>query len=169
MLFRSELGVDGVNFSEDLGHQGGLMVSPRLFREFFVPEYRRCFVPLVKEGKMIDFHSCGRVQDVVEDLASLGVAILNPVQARANDLALMKKKSLGKIALQGGIDSHLLMLGPVTKIEEEVERVMTILAPGGGYIVGPDQSMPFPPENIEALWRKALTLGKYPINISKYE
>jgi len=156
-----ELGVDGVNFSEDLGHQGGLMVSPRLFREFFVPEYRRCFEPLVREGKIIDFHSCGRVQDVVEDLVSLGVTVLNPVQARANDLALMKRKSQGKIALQGGIDSHLLMLGPIPKIEEEVERVMAILSPGGGYIIGPDQSMPFPPENVEALWKKAISLGKY--------
>ena len=156
-----ELGVDGVNLSEDLGHQGGLMVSPRLFREFFIPEYRRCFEPLVKEERIIDFHSCGRVQDVVEDLASLGVTILNPVQARANDLPLMKRKSLGRIALSGGVDSHLLMLGPVTKIEEEVERVMTILAPGGGYIVGPDQSMPFQPENVEALWRKAIALGRY--------
>ncbi len=156
-----ELEVDGVNFSEDLGHQGGLMISPRFFREFFVPEYRRCFEPLVKEGKLIDFHSCGRVQDIVEDLASIGVTILNPVQARANDLALMKQKSQGKLALKGGIDSHLLMLGPVPKIEKEVERVMAILSPGGGYIVGPDQSMPFPPENIEALWRKALALGKY--------
>jgi uroporphyrinogen decarboxylase len=143
------------------------MISPRFFREFFVQEYRRCFEPLVKERKIVDFHSCGRVQDIVEDLISVGVTILNPVQARANDLVLMKQKCMGKMALKGGIDSHLLMLGPVTKIEEEVERVMTILSPGGGYIVGPDQLMPFPLENIEALWRKSLTYGKYSVGTSK--
>jgi uroporphyrinogen decarboxylase len=162
-----ELGIDGVNFSEDLGHQGGLMISPRFFRDFFVPEHRRCFEPLVKERKIVDFHSCGRVQDIVEDLISVGVTVLNPVQARANDLVLMKQKCMGKMALKGGIDSHLLMLGPVAKIEEEVERVMAVLSPGGGYIVGPDQSMPFPPENIESLWRKTLTYGKYPVGTSR--
>jgi uroporphyrinogen decarboxylase len=143
------------------------MISPRFFRDFFVPEHRRCFEPLVKERKIVDFHSCGRVQDIVEDLISVGVTVLNPVQARANDLVLMKQKCMGKMALKGGIDSHLLMLGPVAKIEEEVERVMAVLSPGGGYIVGPDQSMPFPPENIESLWRKTLTYGKYPVGTSR--
>ncbi|MBS7615031.1 hypothetical protein KEJ18_04795 [Candidatus Bathyarchaeota archaeon] len=162
-----ELDVDGVNFSEDLGHQRGLMISPRFFREFFIPEYRRCFRSLVKEGKIIDFHSCGRVQDIVEDLIDVGVTILNPVQARANNLSLLKWKCHGKMALKGGVDSHLLMLGPVTEIEKEVEKVIATLAQGGGYIIGPDQSMPFPQENIEALWRKATSHGKYPIRANK--
>jgi len=158
-----ELGVDGVDFSEDLGHQRGLMISPRFFREFFAPEYKRCFDPLVKEGKIIDFHSCGRVQDIVEDLIDVGVTILNPVQARANNLALMKEMCKGKMALKGGIDSHLLMLGPTEKIRKEVKRVMNILAPGGGYIVGPDQSMPFPPDHVDALWTTAKSYGTYPL------
>ncbi len=162
-----ELGVDGVNLSEDLGHQRGLMISPKLFREYFVPEYQRCFRPLVKEGKIIDFHSCGQVQDVVEDLIDVGVTILNPVQSRANSLSLLKWKCHDKTALKGGIDSHLLMLGSVTEIEKEVEKVIATLAPGGGYIIGPDQSMPFPQENIETLWRKATLYGRYPIKTNK--
>ncbi len=162
-----ELGVDGVTFSEDLGHQRGLMISPRIFREFFVPEYERCFQPLIKEGKIIDFHSCGKIQEIVEDLIGLGVTILNPVQARANDLKLIKRKCAGKIALKGAIDSHLLMLGPIGNIKEEVERVIDILAPGGGYIIGPDQLMPFPENNIQALWATAEKFGRYPLKISR--
>jgi uroporphyrinogen decarboxylase len=41
-----ELGVDAVGFSEDLGTQKGLMMSPEMFREFFLPEYRHMFGPL---------------------------------------------------------------------------------------------------------------------------
>jgi len=158
-----EVGVDGVTFSEDLGHQRGLMISPEFFREFFVPEYERCFDLLVKEGKIIDFHSCGCVQDIVEYLTDVGVTILNPVQARANNLALVKEKCRDKMALKGGIDSHLLMLGPIDSIRNEVKRVVSILAPNGGYIVGPDQGMPFPQDNIAALWRSAELHGKYPL------
>lgn len=160
-----EIGVDGVTFSEDLGHQYGLMISPKLFQEFFIPEYRRIFDPLIKEGKIIDFHSCGCIQDIVEDLVGLGVTILNPVQARANDLALIKRKCAGRMALMGAVDSHLLMLGPIEKIRSEVKRVIGILAPGAGYIVGPDQTMPFPKENIEALWVVAEEFGKYPLRL----
>jgi uroporphyrinogen decarboxylase len=160
-----EVGVDGFTFSEDLGHQQGLMISPKLFREFFAPEYKRCFQQLAKEGKIIDFHSCGRVQDIVEDLIDVGVTILNPVQARANNLALVKQKCMGKMALKGGVDSHLLMLGPIWNIRAEVKRVIRILAPGGGYIIGPDQFMPFPLEYIKALWTTAEQYGRYPLRI----
>jgi uroporphyrinogen decarboxylase len=157
-----EIGIDGVGFSEDLGHQGGLMISPKIFREFFIPEYERCFEPLIKEGKIIEFHSCGCIQDIVEDLAELGITILNPVQARANNLALVKERCLGKMALKGSVDSHLLMLGPAERIRVEAKRVVDILAPGGGYIIGPDQGMPFPRENVEALWAISKSYGTYP-------
>jgi uroporphyrinogen decarboxylase len=160
-----EIGVDGVTFSEDLGHQYGLMISPKKFREFFVPEYRRIFEPLLREGKIIDFHSCGCIQDIVEDLIGLGVTILNPVQARANDLMSIKRRCAGRMALKGAIDSHLLMLGPIEKIRAEVKRVIGILAPGGGYVIGPDQAMPFPQENLNALWDVAEKYGRYPLQV----
>jgi len=159
-----DLGVDGVSFSEDLGTQRALMISPELFRAFIKPEYERIFAPVKAAGKLINFHSCGCVQEIVEDLIDVGVDILNPVQARANDLPLMKQKADGKLALMGGIDTqHVLMLGTPEDVENEVRRVLAILAPGGGYIIGPDQGMPFPPENIEALWRAAEQWGRYPL------
>ncbi len=96
------------------------------------------------------------------DLVELGVDILNPVQARANDLASVKAAAQGRMALWGGIDTqHVLMRATPAVVEAEVERVMAILAPGGGYICGPDQGMPFPEENIQALWRAAERCGRY--------
>lgn len=159
-----ELGVDGVSFSEDLGTQRALMISPELFREFIKPEYERIFAPVKAAGKLINFHSCGCVQEIVEDLIDVGVDILNPLQARANDLALVKAKADGRLALMGGIDTqHVLMLGTPEDVTNEVRRVLAMLAPGGGYIIGPDQGMPFPPANIEALWRAAEQWGHYPL------
>jgi len=155
---------DGVLVTEDLGHQKGLFISPKFFREFLVPEYRRCFKPLLKEEKMILFHSCGCVQDIIEDFIDLGVTILNPVQARANDLKLIKRKAEGRLALWGGIDTqHVLTLGTPEEVQKEVKRVINILAPGGGYIISPDQNFPIPKENERALWTTAEKYGKYPI------
>jgi uroporphyrinogen decarboxylase len=159
-----ELGVDGVGFSEDLGTQRALMISPRAFREFLKPEYERAFAPVKAAGKLVNFHSCGCIKEIVEDLIDVGVDILNPVQARANDLAEVKRKSMGKLALFGGIDTQqVLMRGTPQEVEAEVKRVISILAPGGGYIIAPDQGMPFPEENIEALWRSAERWGRYPL------
>jgi len=157
-----DLGVDAVGFSEDLGSQRALMVSPTMFREFFLPEYAYCFAPVLAAGRMVHFHSCGRVDAVAADLAAIGVTVLNPIQARANDLAMIKRQTLGRMALHGGIDTAVLAAGTVADVRREVARVMAILKPGGGYVCGPDQSIPgIPPENLQALWDTAHELGRY--------
>jgi len=157
-----ELGVDAVSFSEDLGSQRALMISPTMFREFILPEYRYCFENVVREGAIIDFHSCGCVEDVAVDLAELGVTILNPVQARANDLARLKRETVGRMALAGAIDTAVLANGTPGEVRAEVRRVMGILKPDGGYVCEPDQGIPgIPKENMAALWETARELGRY--------
>ena len=161
-----ELGVDAVTFSEDLGTQKALMISPQLFREFILPEYERCFQHVLAAGKVVRFHSCGCVQEIVPDLANIGVTLLNPVQARANDLARVKADALaGRMALQGGIDSHLLTIGTPDQVRRETMRVLGILGPGGGYVLGPDQGMPWPEENYKAMIEIVETYGTYPLDL----
>jgi len=157
-----EMGVDAVGFSEDLGTQKALMMSPKHFREFFIPEYKFIFENLLKEKKIINFHSCGCVTEIAGDLADIGITALNPVQARANDLHKIKKDVYGKTALEGGIDTHLIMTGTPGDIKKEVIRIMEILKPGGGYICGPDQGFPnMPEENMQMLWQTAKDVGRY--------
>ena len=157
-----EIGVDGVGFSEDLGSQKALMMSPAQFREFLLPEYAYIFETLRAENKIISFHSCGCVDMIVKDLADVGVTILNPVQANANDLAKVKKDSVGKMALNGGIGTHLIMTGTPEQVYGETRRVMEILKPGGGYVVAPDQYFNNMPEaNMNALWQAARDFGSY--------
>ena len=157
-----EMGVDAVSFSEDLGTQRALMMSPEMFREFFVPAYELAFENVLKEGKIINFHSCGCVDEIVNDLAGIGVTVLNPIQARANDLFKVKSEACGKMALSGGIDTHLLLTGTPEQIKKEVISVMEVLKPNGGYICGPDQGFPnFPEENMKMLWKTAKEVGRY--------
>ena len=157
-----ELGVDGVSFSEDLGSQRALMTSPEMFREFILPEYEYIFENVLKEGKIIDFHSCGCVDAVAADLAEIGITVLNPIQARANDLRKIKSNTVGKMALKGGIDTAVLARGTPIDVKNEVLRVMEILKADGGYICGPDQGIPgIPEENMEALWTTAREIGRY--------
>ena len=157
-----ELGVDAVGFSEDLGTQRALMMSPAMFRRFLLPEYAYMFEPVLRAGKMIHFHSCGRVDQIARDLAGIGVTVLNPIQARANDLAQVKADTFGRTALHGGINSGLLEQGTPEQVRAEVKRVMEVLKPGGGYVCGPDQGLPtFRKENVEALYETAREAGRY--------
>ena len=157
-----EMGVDAVSFSEDLGMQKALMMSPAHFREFFIPEYKYAFENVLKESKMVNFHSCGCVHEIASDLADIGITILNPVQARANDLHKLKRDVYGKTALDGGIDTHLLATGTPDDVRAEVIRVLEILKPGGGYICGPDQYIPgMTEENMQMMWQTAKDAGRY--------
>lgn len=157
-----ELGVDGVNFSEDLGSQRSLLFSPALFRKYFLPEYAFAFENVLRAGKIVNFHSCGCVQDIAGDLASIGVTMLNPIQHSANDLERIKRDTAGKMALKGGIDTTVLLAGSPQDVCAETLRVLEILKPGGGYMCAPDQHMPnFPPKNMQALWQTIRENGRY--------
>lgn len=157
-----ELGVDVIEFSEDLGSQRALMISPTVFREFLLPEYKYIFENVIKEKKIVNFHSCGCVDEIAYDLASIGVHMLNPIQARANDIIKLKRDTMGKMALRGGIDSHLLLKGTPEQVKHETIRILEILKPNGGYVCGPDQYFPeFPIENMNAMWSVAREYGRY--------
>jgi uroporphyrinogen decarboxylase len=157
-----ELDVDAVHFSEDLGTQRALMMSPEMFREFLLPEYQYIFENVLRAGKLVHFHSCGCVDAIAGDLARSGVTILNPIQARANDLPRLKADTFGRMTLEGGIDTALLVRGTADDVRAEVIRVMEILKPGGGYICEPDQAIPgIPEENMTALWETAREVGRY--------
>ena len=161
-----ELGVDAISFSEDLGSQRALLISPRQLREFFIPRYKRILAHAVALGVVVRFHSCGCVQEVVADLAEAGATVLNPVQARANDLAQVKATAMASgLVLEGGIDSHLLTVGSPDQARAEALRVLGLLAPGGGYIAGPDQAMPWPAANYRAMMDTVQRYGRYPLNL----
>lgn len=157
-----ELGADAVGCTEDLGSQRSLIMSPRMFREFFLPEYVYCFENVLKAGKFVFFHSCGCINEVASDLAGIGITMINPVQARANDLGKLKADTMGRMALCGGIDTAVFANGTAAYVEKEVIRVMDILKPGGGYVCGPDQGLPDVLEkNVEVLWQTAKRTGRY--------
>lgn len=161
------LGVDGCWFTEDIGSQKALIMHPEMWREVFKPELQRIIEPYKKANKLVFFHSCGHIMEIVGDLVEVGVDVLHPIQARANDLRELKQRYGSKITYMGGIDTqYTLMRGTPKEVEIETIQRLKDLAPGGGYVAGPDQSMPFPRENIEALVNTVKKYGEYPLRFT---
>ena len=157
------LGVEMVTMGDDLGTQSGLLLSPELIREFLVPEYQRLFGFYEQHDVLVSFHSCGHVEPVLDVFMDLGVDVLNPVQATANDLQTVRERTQGRMALQGGISSGLIMRGPMDAVRREVGRRIRQLGTEGGYFCGPDQGMPYPEEHIGALHEAVRDFGRYPL------
>ncbi len=143
-------GAEWANLGDDLGHQLGLLFSRETLEEFFLPEYRRLFGFYEERGVRVNFHSCGRVQDLVDVFIDLGIDVLNPVQASANDLPALRARTHRRLTLMGGVPSHVVYEGPPARIRAEVKEKIALLAPDGGYLCTPDQGLPFPEEHMEA-------------------
>jgi uroporphyrinogen decarboxylase len=171
-LFLEELGdnVDIIKIGDDLGTQESLMISPKMYREILKPIHAD-FISFIKartKAKVL-FHSDGDVAMLVDDFIEIGVDILNPIQTSAgtmSDLPTLKKRAGKNIALCGGIDTHrILPFGSVAEVRDEVRRVMQILGPGGGCMIGAVHTVmnDVPPENVLAMVDAVEEFGHYPL------
>ena len=156
-------GVEMVTPGDDLGTQIGLLLSPTIIHEFLVPEYQRLFDLYHERGVLINFHSCGHIMPLLGTFMDLGIDILNPLQASANDLVEVHQATQGRMALMGGIASDLIMRGPEQAIRDKVAERIGQLGITGGYFCGPDQGLPWPPEYYQSLQEAIQEFGAYPI------
>jgi len=158
------VGIEYAGLGDDLGTQAGPLVGPDILEEFFLPEYRRLFSFYKERGVLIGFHSCGCIEGVLDRFMDLGVDVLNPVQATANDHDLVRRRTQGRMALQGGISTAVIVDGPPERIAAEVRRKLWQLGRDGGYFCGPDQGLPFPEDHLAALDAARREYGRYPLS-----
>ena len=171
--FLEELGdnVDIIKIGDDLGTQESLMISPKMYREILKPIHAD-FISYIKartKAKIL-FHSDGDVAPLIDDFVEIGVDILNPIQTSAgsmSDLPSLKKRHGKNIVFCGGIDTHrILPFGSPEEVRQEVKRVINILGPGGGCMIGPVHTVmnDVPPENVLAMVDAVEEFGHYPPN-----
>ena len=162
--------IDGVLVGDDYGTQQAMMMSPALWREFVKPEITRIIAAYRSAGKWVKFHSCGHVTEIVDDLIEIGVNIITPCQAKANDLAEWGERFGGRIVFECGIDTqHTMMRGTADQVRAEARLRMEQLGrdPRGGLIIWADENMPSPEENRRALQETLIEHGRYPLVTDK--
>jgi len=162
--------LDVLCLGDDLGTQSGLLISPQTYRRMLKP-YHVELMDFVRErtDAYIYFHSDGDVEQLIDDLVEIGVDILNPVQTsagRMSDLGRLKRRYGDNICFCGAIDTHrVLPFGTPAEVRAEVRRVISLLGPGGGYLLSSVHAIQkdVPPENILAMCDAAREFGQYPL------
>lgn len=123
---------------DDFATQNSLFMSPNMFKELIKPYFKDRIVHTKKYTKAkFLHHSCGSVYPIINDLIDIGVDILNPIQPKAKymEAERLKKEFGSRIVFHGGFDTQeLLPYGNKQSIENEVKRVIDIMAKDGGYI-----------------------------------
>ena len=163
--------LDLVQVGDDLGHQNGLILSPKMYRSMVKSRHKKIYGEIHKRAPHIKvlYHSCGAIEPLIEDLIDVGVDILNPIQplAKGMESAVLKKKYGDRLTFHGGIELQVAMdaQGTVNDVRKEVDTRLQALAPGGGYILAPAHNIQpeSTREKILELYDYATKKGTYPI------
>jgi uroporphyrinogen decarboxylase len=123
---------------DDFATQASSFLSPLMFRKLIKP-YLQERIKHTKKYTNAAFlhHSCGNVFALIPELIDAGVEILNPIQPVSLDMAPDNLISCygSQICFHGGLDTQkVLLFNDKERIRNEVEMLINVLAPNGGYI-----------------------------------
>ena len=108
---------------DDIGAQGGPLVSPAVYRKVLKPRQAKLFalVHSLTSAKLL-YHTCGSVIELIDDLIEIGVDVLNPVQVSATNGHGGAEATLRRPALLLGRDRHpaVMPLGTPDEVRAEV-------------------------------------------------
>lgn len=162
---------DILEFGDDMANQRQVFFSREIYKEMIKPRHLELFSNMKKyTAAKIFLHCCGSIWELIDDLIEVGVDILNPIQPGAYNMeaSLLKRKFGERICFHGGIDEQYYMSrASIPEFIQEIKRVITNLAPNGGYILAPAHNIQSDtsPEKIVKLYETALEFGKYPVDL----
>jgi len=121
---------------DDIVWSSGAFISPRWYRSYVFPNYKKLFAPLLDAGKKIVYTSDGDYTRFVDDIADCGIHgfVFEPF----TDMAYIAEKYGKTHAFIGNADTRILLRGKRDEIRAEVERCMAIgkACPGFFMAVG---------------------------------
>ena len=123
----------------DLGNQKSLMLSTDIFRELYLPYYKKMNDWIHENTGWKTFkHCCGAVEPMIPLLIEAGFDILNPVQISASgmDPQTLKQKYGDKVTFWGGGVNTQSTLPDDTPddVRKEVKELVNIFDKNGGFI-----------------------------------
>ncbi|NCO40953.1 MAG: hypothetical protein COZ06_03220 [Armatimonadetes bacterium CG_4_10_14_3_um_filter_66_18] len=122
---------------EDMASRTGSMISPKTFREFMTPNYRRIADFAQQHGiEIILVDSDGYIEDLTELMREGGVTTLYPYEVQSlNDVARVRDR-FPTVGCVGGLNKQAMAEGKEA-IDREVARARTFIEKGR-FIPGPD-------------------------------
>lgn len=123
----------------DFGTQRGPFVNPEVFKEFYLPYYKKMndWIHEHTEWKTLK-HTCGGIFPILPLLIESGFDSVNPVQCSAAGMDPQSlKDTYGKDILfwGGGVDTQkVLPFGTPEEVKEQVKQRCEIFSKDGGFI-----------------------------------
>ncbi|NQU42352.1 hypothetical protein HQ520_03650 [bacterium] len=154
-------GIDLIFTADDIGHQGGLLMSLDMWEKHIKPHHAPINRQIHELGARVIYHTDGAVMDAVPGLIDMGIDVLQALQfdAAGMDPRRLKETYGRQLCFEGGVSvQKTLPFGTADEVRAEVQNLITILGRQGGYILGPSHVIQAgtPVENILAMFDTAL-------------
>jgi len=130
-----EAGCDMIDVANDYAFNAGPFISPANFAEFTTPYMKKLVGHIQKKGVKVIFHSDGNLMPILDQILEIGPDVLQSIDPLAGmDIAEVKRRTYGRIALMGNVQCDFLQEGPNEKIAESAAYAIRHGSPGGGFI-----------------------------------
>jgi hypothetical protein len=152
--------IDAVKFMDDWGAQNRLLISPALWRKIFKPLYREYAELAHARGKFIFMHSDGNIEDILPDLAEIGIDAVNS-QLFCMDLERVASAVKGSITFWGEIDRQQVLpsADPQAGVRAVREVARHLYDPRGGIIAQLEFGLAANPEVIASVYDEWERIG----------
>jgi uroporphyrinogen decarboxylase len=142
--------IDVLVTTDDLAWKQGPMLSMDLFRELAMPRFRQVAQKVTKPWVM---HSDGNIVSLIDDILTLGISGLHPLEPEALDIREVKRRWGSRACLVGNVSLVTLGRGTPEQVEAEAAGLIRDLGRDGGYLLSSANSLTsyVPVENALAL------------------
>lgn len=145
-----------------LGEFGSDTISPSMYRQYALPYLQRFYSRMKQSDFPAALHQCGNSVSVLPEMVMSGAEILE--LDPSTDLRAAKDAARGKTSVLGMVDpANVMHRGTPELVQAKSREALAILAPGGGFILGPGCALvpETPEENVMALIECARKYGNY--------
>jgi len=132
-----DAGADFIHVVNDIAYNSGPFIAPADCREFVFPYLAEQMAHIRRRGAIPFVHTDGNIMPILDDFLALGAACFQSVDPMAGmDIAEVKRRCHGRLALMGNVQCSLLQDGPDEAIRRSALYCLEQASPGGGYIFG---------------------------------
>jgi len=155
---------DGAFIYADIAYKNGPFMSPRHYREFVQPYHKRFFDAFHRRGMPVMVHSDGDIRPLLPAFLEIGVAAINPLEAKAGmDVRELAPQYGDRLGFVGNIDVRVMATNDRAQIEQELRQKLAAAMPYHAYIYHSDHSVPpgMKLETYQWLLERVRQLGRY--------
>jgi uroporphyrinogen decarboxylase len=122
-----------IQMGEDMGHKTQTMLAPDVYRKYLFPWHRKLVDAVHARGKLAILHSCGHLDDIMEDILACGWDAKHSFEDSIIPAWEFKRRYGDRIAVLGGFDIDKLCRMTPDQVREHTRMMIErCTSPGGG-------------------------------------